>query len=121
MGNALNARIRLPVQRPVTRADCASVPRPCPFASECRYGLERDDNEGGRRYRGVRHARQMAEREAAGVTETCALDVADAGPLELERVAELMGVSKQAIQMIETRALGKMARRGWKLRGQCDE
>jgi hypothetical protein len=113
----VNARIRLPVQRPVTRGDCASVPRPCPFASECRYGLERDDSSD----RG-RHARAMANREASGVSQvTCALDVAASGPLEAEQIGVLLGITQQAVARIESTAMVKMARRGRKLRGQLDE
>jgi|GEM_PF-6729435 len=73
---------RLPLF-PITRGDCAQIPRPCPYES-CRYHLSAE-------------------------AESCALDVADRGPQDLKSIAGLLGVSMQRVQQIETRALRTMA------------
>ncbi len=101
--------ISLPiVRRPVTRGDCADVPRPCPFSS-CRYHLELNDTP-PKRQRGQRshHAERMANRRAANVTESCALDVADRGGIGPLEVARYMGTTDQHVSIVEERALAAM-------------
>lgn len=113
--------IRLPVlKRPVTRGECADVPRPCPFAT-CRFHLERDDAIGERRYRGIHHAEAMQRRREDGVTESCALDYADhladtRSTASEEDVARLLGITKQGVQKIERKAMKKLALRARRLR-----
>jgi DNA-directed RNA polymerase sigma subunit (sigma70/sigma32) len=63
----------------------------------------------------------MARRRADGVTESCALDVADRGPHSHEQVATYLGVDKQAIQQFEEYAMPKLAKKFRKLRGSIDE
>lgn len=79
------------LSRPVTRGDCVTVPRPCPW-SECRYHLEADPDL------------------------SCALDVADEGGADLETVGRAVGFTRQRAQQIEELALRKMAKRGVRLR-----
>lgn len=92
--------------RPKTRGDCANVPRPCPW-SDCRYSLLPSQNS---------HQRpdliplQQAARDEAGVTDSCALDVADRGEHSFEEVGKLLGISRQGVQQIEVRALKKLSR-----------
>lgn len=74
----MTALARLQVVQPRTRAECADVPRPCPFAG-CRY-----------------HLAELAKRGHA-LAETCALDVADRGPIDLEDLALLVGYSTASV------------------------
>jgi len=53
------------------------------------------------------HAQARAE---AGVTETCALDVAARGEHTLDEIGTLLGVSRQGVQQIEARAMAKVKR-----------
>lgn len=53
------SRKTLPVVRPVTRADCANVPRPCPFR-DCRYHL-------GATQRGKGPGRRLTPEQVAAV------------------------------------------------------
>lgn len=67
---------------PVTRGDCESGPRPCPWA--CRYRLD------------------VSERES------CALDVADGGPSTFAEIAELLGLPLNHVQKLAERALQRL-------------
>lgn len=66
---------------PKTRGECEEGERPCPFAT-CRYWMDH-------------------------VKASCALDVADDGPMTQARVAELLSVSQPAVVKIEQRAIRK--------------
>jgi len=71
------------MRQPLTRRDCEHGPRPCPWV-RCRYHLEG--------------------------SESCALDVADAGALEPERIAELLGCSAINVRVTVWHALKKLRR-----------
>lgn len=104
---ASSTRRRLPLGPRYEACGGEAQSRPCPRA-ECRYYLE-DPAPG-----------LFGEDEER---PTCALDVAAQGPATAERVGELFGVSKQAIQVTEAKALAKLEKRardygldgaGWK-------
>jgi hypothetical protein len=87
--------------RPKTRAECADVPRPCPYAS-CQWHLYAD------------HHRESLRAGFSGgdvtkLNQSCALDLADGGPQTLEVVAEALGISPERARQIEERALAKLA------------
>lgn len=88
---------------PRTRADCEKGPRPCPWLA-CRYNLAPDAK------RADHESRQFETRRSAGVTDTCALDVADRGEHTLEEVGELLGMTKERARQIEERGLAKFRR-----------
>lgn len=68
-------------QPPKTRAACIDGPRPCPW-SRCRHHIQ-----GG----------------------ACVLDIVAAhGPMRLEAIADTLGVTRQAVQQMETRALERL-------------
>ena len=126
IGRALgDCRLSKPLNLPVfttprTRADCALLPRPCPFSSSCRYGLERDDYATSRDGTGERHEAAMARRRLNGVTESCALDVADRGPQTADQVALYLGVNEQAIVQFEDRFMPKLAKRFRRLKSAIE-
>ncbi|NIR31713.1 MAG: DNA-binding protein [Gammaproteobacteria bacterium] len=99
---------RLPVvddeeaRRPRTRRDCKDGPRPCPYVA-CRHHL----------YIDVQPKRgsltlNWPDRGVDEIPQTCALDVADQGGLTLERVADLLNLTRERIRQIEASALRKV-------------
>lgn len=84
--------------RPRRRAECEGAPRPCPFVG-CKWHL----------YLDVTHCGSITYnfpgRELWELEETCALDVADRGGITLERVGELINVTRERIRQLETRGL----------------
>jgi hypothetical protein len=91
----------LEAARPRTRADCARIPRPCPFAL-CRHHLALE----------VSHAGGLKENfpgvEFYELEETCSLDVAERGGLTLEAVGRLVNVTRERLRQMETAALLKL-------------
>ena len=83
-------RVKLPllVSRPRSRADCLDGPRPCPWVS-CRYHLHLDTVSKGRQ-------EELLENPSYewGFSESCALDVAERGPLTSREIAPLIGMSQ---------------------------
>lgn len=88
--------------RPRTRGDCANVPRPCPFVS-CRFHLYLDVSVRGRL------TLNFPDKEPHELENSCALDVAEQGGVSHLEVANISGVTKQAILQNEGRALRKLA------------
>ncbi|MFH0899066.1 MAG: sigma factor-like helix-turn-helix DNA-binding protein [Pseudomonadota bacterium] len=75
---------------PRIRADCEHGPRPCPW-NTCRYHLARDSY-------------------AEPMVETCALDVARRGGINLEETGQILGMTRERIRQIQTEAFGKLAK-----------
>lgn len=92
-----------PIIRPKVRADCASVPRPCPFVS-CRYHLYLDVAEDG----SLRIAFPGLEPDQLAVS--CALDLAEDGPRTLHEVGAILNVVKERARQLEAAALRKVRR-----------
>lgn len=122
----LRAEVRLPalsvlsdaeaeaiLPRPVTRGDCANVPRPCPFVS-CAHHLYLDVNEDT----GTLKLNHPGE-EPWELMATCALDVAEAGGVTIDGVGVLVGLTRERIRQVEVRALEKL-RRGVPDAGEAD-
>lgn len=84
--------------RPQMRGDCEAGPRPCPW-SACRYHLGLDVVASG--YGGATPRLLVNQK----VRESCALDVAARGSHTMEEVAEILGVTRQAVEHVERRAL----------------
>jgi len=92
------------VERPRTRGDCASMPRPCPFVS-CSHHLYLDVNpESGAIKLNQPHL------EVWEMAETCSLDVADRGGITLEEVGAMTNLTRERIRQIEVRGLEKIKR-----------
>ena len=80
-------KLPLIVSRPRSRADCIDGPRPCPWVS-CRYHLHLDLVSRGRQDELL----ENPSFEWGG--ESCALDVAERGPLTSREIAPLIGMSQ---------------------------
>lgn len=89
------------VERPVTRGDCLTMPRPCPFVS-CRAHLAVDVD---RKTGAIRLA--FPNVEIWEMAETCSLDVADRGGVTLEEVGALTNTTRERARQVEFRALAR--------------
>ncbi len=88
--------------RPLTREDCRTAERPCPYVS-CKYHLFLDINsETG--WIKV----NFPDLEVWEMSETCALDVADRGGITLEEVGELLNLTRERIRQVEVFGLEKL-------------
>jgi hypothetical protein len=84
--------------RPRRRAECADLPRPCPFLS-CKHHLYLDVNPATGSIK-----LNFPDKALEDLEETCALDVADVGGVTLERVGELTNITRERVRQLETRA-----------------
>jgi hypothetical protein len=90
------------VEKPVTRADCASGERPCPFVS-CKHHLYLDVSA-----RTGAIKLNFPDLEVWEMVETCALDVADRGGTTLEEVGAIMNLTRERIRQVEVKGLAKL-------------
>lgn len=91
--------------RPVTRADCARVPRPCPYVL-CKHHLYLDIQPSG----SLHFTR--ADLEPWELEHSCALDVAEGGASTYDELSEYLGVSGERLRQITDRALAKLGTNG---------
>ncbi len=101
-------RVLLPVtdhHRPRTRRDCEDMERPCPYVS-CRYHLylDVDEKNGSIKF-------PHPDIDPLDLPQTCALDVADDGPISLEEIGAILNVSRERARQIESIALRRITRR----------
>jgi hypothetical protein len=90
------------VVRPMSREECKSMPRPCPFVS-CSHHLYLDVNqETGAIKLNFPHL------EVWEMAETCSLDVADRGGITLEEVGAILNLTRERIRQVEVRGLCKI-------------
>lgn len=89
---------------PATRADCASLPRPCPHVA-CRHHLflRLEQEQAGN----PRLGRQGETTLRAPTMHSCALDVASEAS-SCERIAALLGIDATRVRQIAKRALQKL-------------
>lgn len=83
----------LDTPRPSTRSECKDGPRPCPYVS-CRHHLYLDVNphNGSIKF-------NFPDKEVWELEQTCSLDVAEEGGVELHVVGDLVGgISYQAVR-----------------------
>ena len=81
--------------RPETRGECEGGERPCPFVS-CRYHLAIDVTHSG-------SVRVLPDWDDG--RDTCALDVADSKEMTLDKIGELLGVTRERIRQMEVKAV----------------
>ncbi len=87
------------VQRPHTREECQHVPRPCPFVS-CRHHLYLDVSP---RTGSIKI--NFPDLEVDELSQSCALDVAESGPLGAEELGEVMNLTRERVRQIEQHGL----------------
>ena len=87
--------------RPSCRAECRTLPRPCPFVS-CRYHLSVDVTDSGSL------KINFPDQSTADLPSTCALDVAERGGQSLEEVGSLLNITRERARQIEVTALRKI-------------
>lgn len=104
------------VERPRTRGDCANVPRPCPFVS-CQWNLYLEVKRTGNLWL------NFPDREPHEIEPecSCALDVADEGGAHIERVGELLNMTREGARLLEAQALGKCEGERRRVRRHVDE
>lgn len=84
--------------KPKTRADCANVPRPCPYVS-CKYNLGVEiDITGWPRLTDAK--------------KSCMLDLIEKNPdgMTLDNIAEILRISKKQVRAELREALSKLKR-----------
>lgn len=84
--------------RPRTRAECVNGIRPCPFVS-CRHHLYLDVSRNG----SIKF--QFPDLEVCEMTESCALDVAEKGDVTLEKLGEIMNLTRERARQLESEAM----------------
>jgi hypothetical protein len=90
------------IERPLTREECRTMPRPCPFVS-CTHHLYLDVNPlSGAIKLNFPHL------EVWEMAETCSLDVADRGGITLEEVGAILNLTRERIRQVEVRGLSKI-------------
>jgi hypothetical protein len=87
--------------RPRTRADCASVPRPCPWVG-CRYNLFLDVTDAG----GIKL--NFPDLGPDEMRLSCALDVAEDRPMTLDELGRVLNVTRQRAEQIEKLVLERI-------------
>lgn len=92
---------------PTTRSECLQGPRPCPFIS-CQWHLWRLHKAVAPIVR--RSNPDEAVDAVLAMPETCALDLSDK-PHQYREIAEVLGVSHQAVFDVEQHARAKLAGR----------
>jgi hypothetical protein len=94
-----------PYDRPMTRGDCARVPRPCPYVT-CKYSLYLDVSDTGSIILNFPHL----EPGQMPADQSCALDLAERGPMTLEDIATVTNLTRERIRQVELKALLRRAR-----------
>ncbi len=94
-----------PYWRPKTRGECAQVPRPCPYVA-CSKNLYLDVSETGSIILNFPHL----EPGQMPADRSCALDLAEHGPMTLEEIAVVTNLTRERIRQVELKALIRRAR-----------
>lgn len=93
-------RTKAPMPR--TRGECPPTPVPCPFL-ECRHHLWFD-----RIVRNGRVVRVRTTRLHGRDSRTCSLRFAERGPMTLEQVGRILGLTRERVRQIEFAALAQI-------------
>jgi hypothetical protein len=92
---------------PTTRAGCAEVPRPCPHL-RCKYNLQRRETYSKSGVAGVIDEVKGYRFAPTPAHQSCVLDCADDGPMELVDIGRLIGVSGERVSQICSRAIDRV-------------
>lgn len=94
-------RAELELARPRTRGDCATGPRPCPWAS-CRHHLLIEVSDSGTIHLAANTLDPMS------LQQSCSLDVAERGSLTLEEVGALLNITRERVRQIEVNGIAAL-------------
>ncbi len=89
-------------QRPLRRSDCEKAARPCLFVS-CKYHLYLDVNPETGSIK-----LNFPDLEVWELPFTCALDLADEGGMTLERIGEIMNLTRERVRQMEVSGIRKI-------------
>lgn len=89
-------------ERPETRAQCRSGPRPCLWVS-CRFHLYLDVNQATGSVK-----LNFPHLEPWQLSESCALDLAEQGGLTLEAIGALLNLTRERARQLEQSGLAKL-------------
>jgi hypothetical protein len=89
--------------RPQTRADCADIPRPCPFVG-CVHNLYLDVNEDTGSIK-----LNFPDLEPWELPHSCSLDEAGCGEHTLDQVGALMNITRERVRQLEERLFDLLA------------
>lgn len=92
----------LDVGRPRFRSECADGPRPCPWVS-CKYHLYLDVHP---RTGSIKI--NFPEFEVWELPISCVLDIADQGRITLEKIGEIMNLTRERVRQLEASAATKL-------------
>ena len=87
--------------RPRTRADCVDGERPYPWVG-CRHHLYLDVSPR------TGSIKLNFDGEPEELTESCSLDLAARGGMTLQEVADLFGLTREAVRIIEVASVAKL-------------
>lgn len=90
------------ISRPLTRGDCADVPRPCPWVT-CRHHLYLDVDVEEDSFKLSRPDLEPHEME-----HSCSLDLAERGGMTLDEVGSAMNLKRERARQLEVMALAEM-------------
>ena len=88
-------------QLPATRGECEQGERPCPYVT-CRWNLYLDVHP---RTGNIR--RNFPDLEPNEMRESCVLDVADRGGETLERMGEILNLTRERVRQISETAMAR--------------
>lgn len=92
-------------ERPKTRGECSDGPRPCPWIS-CRYNLYLEVTRRGI----IQFTRDEIDIDQFPAANSCALDVANRGGMALEKVAAILGLTRERVRQVAMDGLEKVRR-----------
>lgn len=95
--------------RPTVRGECRHGIRPCPFVG-CRHHLYLNPEVYGK-YRTYKILCNFPDWGPLDLPETCALDVAERGGIDIVEIGVLLNLSKSGVEKILKRALARVNRR----------
>lgn len=93
----------IPEQRPRTREQCLSIPRPCPFVG-CRHHLLLEVAADGRIFKNFDFDEDDEWSVAVALVdmpETCSRDVAERGSLDQRAIAVVLNTTQQNVSLAE--------------------
>lgn len=100
--SATNLLAILDRERPETRAQCRSGPRPCLWVS-CRFHLYLDVNQATGSLK-----LNFPHLEPWQLPQSCALDLAEQGGLTLEAIGALLNLTRERARQLEQSGLAKL-------------